>query len=88
MAALPDRTIDAVVIGGRRRRAEWGLTPARSRRPVVVIDSGTPRNAPARGVHGLPGLDGTPPDRDAAVARGSRGCRVRFLHGRRGAGAA
>jgi thioredoxin reductase len=34
---------------------------ARSRRSVVVIDSGTPRNAPAEGVHGLLGLDGVSP---------------------------
>ena len=34
---------------------------ARARRSVLVIDSGHPRNAPASGVHGLLGLDGTPP---------------------------
>jgi thioredoxin reductase len=34
---------------------------ARSRRSVVVVDSGTPRNAPAEGVHGLLGHDGVPP---------------------------
>ena len=34
---------------------------ARSRRSVVVIDAGAPRNAPAAGVHGLLGLDGMPP---------------------------
>jgi thioredoxin reductase len=28
---------------------------------ALVIDSGTPRNAPAEGLHGLLGLDGTPP---------------------------
>jgi thioredoxin reductase len=36
---------------------------ARSRRSVVVIDSGTLATpAPAEGVHGLLGLSGTPPD--------------------------
>jgi len=34
---------------------------ARSRRSVVVIYSGSPRNAPAKAVHGLIALDGTPP---------------------------
>ena len=34
---------------------------ARSRRRVVVIDAGAPRNAPADGVHGLLGHDGIPP---------------------------
>jgi thioredoxin reductase len=34
---------------------------ARARRSVVVVDAGAPRNAPAAGVHGLLGRDGTPP---------------------------
>jgi thioredoxin reductase len=58
---LPDRTVDAVVIGGGAAGLNGALMLARSRRSVVVIDSGTPRNAPAQGVHGLLGLDGTPP---------------------------
>ncbi|MFI1093564.1 NAD(P)/FAD-dependent oxidoreductase [Streptomyces sp. NPDC020917] len=59
--ALPDGTVDAVVIGGGAAGLNGALMLARSRRKVVVIDSGTPRNAPADGVHGLLGLDGTPP---------------------------
>ncbi|MFF0148056.1 thioredoxin reductase [Amycolatopsis sulphurea] len=63
---MPERTagnetIDAVVIGGGAAGLSGALMLARSRRSVVVIDSGTPRNAPAEGVHGLLGLDGTPP---------------------------
>lgn len=58
---LPDETVDAVVIGGGAAGLNGALMLARSRRSVVVIDSGTPRNAPAEGVHGLLGLDGTPP---------------------------
>ncbi|WP_297609937.1 NAD(P)/FAD-dependent oxidoreductase [Nocardia sp.] len=54
-------TIDAVVIGGGAAGLNGALMLVRSRRSVVVIDSGTPRNAPAEGVHGLLGLDGTPP---------------------------
>ncbi|MEU6644720.1 NAD(P)/FAD-dependent oxidoreductase [Saccharomonospora sp. NPDC046836] len=57
----PDGTVDAVVIGGGAAGLSGALMLARSRRSVVVIDSGTPRNAPAAGVHGLLGLDGTPP---------------------------
>jgi alkyl hydroperoxide reductase subunit AhpF len=57
----PDETVDAVVIGGGAAGLNGALMLARSRRSVVVIDSGTPRNAPAEGVHGLLGLDGTPP---------------------------
>ena len=58
---LPNETVDAVVIGGGAAGLNGALMLARSRRSVVVIDSGTPRNAPAVGVHGLLGLDGTPP---------------------------
>ncbi|MFF0744871.1 NAD(P)/FAD-dependent oxidoreductase [Streptomyces sp. NPDC004111] len=60
-APLPDRTVDAVVIGGGAAGLNGALMLARSRRSVVVIDSGSPRNAPAEGVHGLLALDGTPP---------------------------
>lgn len=58
---LPEGTVDAVVIGGGAAGLNGALMLARSRRTVVVIDSGSPRNAPAQGVHGLLGLDGTPP---------------------------
>ncbi|MFE3113631.1 NAD(P)/FAD-dependent oxidoreductase [Kitasatospora indigofera] len=58
---LPAGTVDAVVIGGGAAGLNGALMLARSRRSVVVIDSGSPRNAPAAGVHGLLGLDGTPP---------------------------
>jgi thioredoxin reductase len=36
---------------------------------VVVVDAGAPRNAPASGVHGLLGRDGTPPDELLAQGR-------------------
>jgi thioredoxin reductase len=58
---LPSGTVDAVVIGGGAAGLNGALMLARSRRSVVVIDSGSPRNAPAEGVHGLLGMDGTPP---------------------------
>lgn len=61
MHQLPEKLADAVVIGGGAAGLNGALMLARSRRSVVVIDSGTPRNAPAEGVHGLLGLDGTPP---------------------------
>ena len=54
-------TVDAIVIGGGAAGLNGALLLARSRRSVVVIDSGAPRNAPAAAVHGLLGLDGTPP---------------------------
>ncbi|MEU4878040.1 NAD(P)/FAD-dependent oxidoreductase [Streptomyces sp. NPDC021608] len=59
--ALAEGTVDAVVIGGGAAGLNGALILARSRRSVVVIDSGSPRNAPAEAVHGLMALDGTPP---------------------------
>ncbi|WP_255378229.1 NAD(P)/FAD-dependent oxidoreductase [Quadrisphaera sp. DSM 44207] len=49
------------MIGGGAAGLSGALVLARSRRSVVVIDSGAPRNAPADGVHGLLGLEGTEP---------------------------
>ena len=55
------RTVDVVVVGGGAAGLSGALMLARSRRSVVLVDGGTPRNAPAHAVHGLLGLDGTPP---------------------------
>jgi thioredoxin reductase len=52
---------DVVVIGGGAAGLNGALMLARSRRRVVVIDAGEPRNSPAEGVHGLLGHDGVPP---------------------------
>lgn len=59
--ALPDGTVDVVVIGGGAAGLNGALMLARSRRTVVVVDGGAPRNAPAAAMHGFIGLDGTPP---------------------------
>jgi thioredoxin reductase len=59
--ALADGTVDVVVIGGGAAGLNGALILARSRRSVVVIDSGSPRNAPAEAVHGFIVFDGTPP---------------------------
>ena len=58
---LGDNRFDVVVIGGGAAGLNGALMLARSRRSVVVIDSGSPRNAPAAGVHGLLGRDGMSP---------------------------
>ncbi len=52
---------DAVVIGGGAAGLNGALMLARSRRSVLVVDSGAPRNAPAHAVHGLFARDGVPP---------------------------
>ncbi|MGO3210431.1 MAG: FAD-binding protein, partial [Brachybacterium sp.] len=58
---LPAELVDLAVIGGGAAGLNGALMLARSRRSVVVIDSGTPRNAPAEGIHALLGNEGTPP---------------------------
>ncbi|QIK67323.1 NAD(P)/FAD-dependent oxidoreductase [Nocardioides sp. HDW12B] len=56
-----EKDYDVVVIGGGAAGLNGALMLGRSRRSVVVIDGGHPRNAPAHAVHGLLGHDGTPP---------------------------
>ncbi|MGO1198394.1 MAG: NAD(P)/FAD-dependent oxidoreductase [Dermabacteraceae bacterium] len=58
---LPDALVDVAVIGGGAAGLNGALMLARSRRSVVVLDSGSPRNAPAEGIHALLGNEGTPP---------------------------
>jgi len=68
---------DVVVVGGGAAGLSGALMLARSRRSVLVIDAGAPRNAPAAGVHGLLARDGMPPaellDRGRAEVRGYGG---------------
>ncbi|WP_022870921.1 NAD(P)/FAD-dependent oxidoreductase [Yaniella halotolerans] len=56
-----ESTWDVAIIGGGSAGLSAALTLARSRRSVLVIDGGVPRNAPASAVHGLLGLEGTNP---------------------------
>ncbi|MGE0297527.1 MAG: NAD(P)/FAD-dependent oxidoreductase, partial [Pseudonocardia sp.] len=53
--------VDVLVVGGGAAGLNGALMLARSRRSVLVVDAGVPRNAPAEGVHGLLGREGTPP---------------------------
>ncbi|MCP2296261.1 Thioredoxin reductase [Nocardia amikacinitolerans] len=52
---------DVVVLGGGAAGLSGALMLGRSRRSVLVIDAGVPRNAPADGVHGLLAREGMPP---------------------------
>ncbi|SDO21950.1 NAD(P)/FAD-dependent oxidoreductase [Geodermatophilus sp. DSM 45219] len=52
---------DVVVVGGGAAGLNGALVLARSRRSVVVLDAGAPRNAPAAGVHGLLAREGMRP---------------------------
>jgi thioredoxin reductase len=56
-----DESYDVVVVGGGAAGLAGAVALARSRRSVLVIDAGDPRNAPASHVHNFLSRDGTPP---------------------------
>ncbi|WSA86583.1 NAD(P)/FAD-dependent oxidoreductase [Micromonospora sp. NBC_01796] len=60
-AEQPTRTFDVAVIGGGAAGLSAAVVLGRARRSVIVIDAGTPRNAPAAGVHGFLSHDGISP---------------------------
>jgi thioredoxin reductase len=60
---------DVVVIGGGAAGLSAALVLSRARRTVLVVDSGTPRNAPAARLHGFLSRDGLPPSELLAVGR-------------------
>ncbi|AEE47431.1 bifunctional NAD(P)/FAD-dependent oxidoreductase/class I SAM-dependent methyltransferase [Cellulomonas fimi] len=64
-----DERYDVVVVGGGAAGLSGALTLARARRSVLVVDAGTPRNAPAAHAHGMLTRDGTPPLEILAAGR-------------------
>ena len=60
---------DVVVIGGGAAGLSGAVALARSRRSVLLVDAGHPRNAPAEGVHNYLGREGTPPGELLALGR-------------------
>lgn len=54
-------TYDVAVVGGGAAGLSGALMLGRSRRSVLVIDAGEPRNAPAAAVHGFLSRDGISP---------------------------
>ena len=60
---------DVVIVGGGAAGLAAGLQLGRSRRSVVVVDAGEPRNAPAAHMHGYLGSDGLPPGELLAAGR-------------------
>jgi thioredoxin reductase len=60
---------DVVVIGGGPAGLGGALLLARSRRSVLVVDAGDPRNVPAAHIHSFLTRDGTPPAEFLAAGR-------------------
>ena len=56
-----DERYDVVVIGGGAAGLSGAVALARSRRSVLVVDAGEPRNAKARNVHNYLAREGAPP---------------------------
>ncbi|PWI42145.1 bifunctional NAD(P)/FAD-dependent oxidoreductase/class I SAM-dependent methyltransferase [Streptomyces sp. ICBB 8177] len=56
-----ERHCDVAVIGGSAAGLAAALQLSRQRRGVVVVDDGTPRNAPAAHMHGYLGHEGAAP---------------------------
>jgi thioredoxin reductase/SAM-dependent methyltransferase len=63
-----ERHCDVAIIGGSAAGLAAALQLGRQRRSVIVIDDGTPRNAPASHMHGYLGHEGIAPS--ALVALG------------------
>jgi thioredoxin reductase/SAM-dependent methyltransferase len=64
-----DPRYEVVVIGGGAAGLSGALTLARARRDVLVIDAGSPRNAPAGHVHMYLAREGMPPGQLLAQGR-------------------
>jgi thioredoxin reductase len=63
------RSWDVIVVGGGAAGLAGALALVRSRRSVLVVDAGEPRNAPAGHVHNFLTRDGTPPAELLAAGR-------------------
>jgi thioredoxin reductase len=60
---------DVAVIGGGAAGLSAALVLSRARRKVLVLDAGSPRNAPAAHMHGYLSRDGLPPSDLLAAGR-------------------
>jgi thioredoxin reductase len=60
---------DVVIVGGGAAGLSAALVLTRARRKVLVIDSGAPRNAPAKHMHGFLSRDGLPPEQLLSLGR-------------------
>lgn len=60
---------DVIVVGGGPAGLAAAMTLGRALRSTLVIDSGEPRNAPAREMHNFISRDGTPPSELRRITR-------------------
>ncbi|KQV08358.1 NAD(P)/FAD-dependent oxidoreductase [Leifsonia sp. Root112D2] len=61
MTRTNENEYDVVIVGGGAAGLSAAVSLGRSRRSVLVIDAGEPRNAPAAGVHNFLSRDGVNP---------------------------
>jgi len=66
---VDDDRFDVVIVGGGAAGLSAALVLGRARRRVVVVDAGSPRNAPAAHMQGFLSRDGMPPSELLAVGR-------------------
>ena len=79
---MNENAYDVVVVGGGAAGLSAALVLGRARRTVAVVDSGTPRNAPAAHMQGYLSRDGMPPgELIAAGRREVEGYGVRLIDG-------
>ncbi|SMQ74983.1 NAD(P)/FAD-dependent oxidoreductase [Agreia sp. VKM Ac-1783] len=82
LAPTLDDHADVVVVGGGAAGLAASIALARSRRSVIVVDAGQPRNAPAAGAHNVLGHEGIPPLELLASGRAeAEAYGVRILNG-------
>ena len=73
---------DVLVVGGGAAGLSAALVLSRARRSVVIVDAGTPRNAPAAHMQGFLSRDGLPPaDLIAAGREEVTGYGATVMHG-------
>ena len=66
---VPNLKYDVIIVGAGPAGLNAALILGRCRRRVLVVDSGKPRNAVSRGVHGFLTRDGTLPSEIRRLAR-------------------
>lgn len=69
MDSLDTTRFDVVIVGGGAAGLSAATTLGRALRSALVIDSGSPRNAPAAGVHGYLSRDGMAPGELLSIGR-------------------